>query len=84
MSAKRQVVPSLVDVASSADLLCCLTMADGRTKPVASNVARARTSAMDAAAAVSEETHISSVKRLYLTTSLKDFERISTPIFPPR
>ena len=61
MSGKRQVVLFLVDVASSAELLGHLTMADDRAKPVSSTVAHARTSAIDAATAAAEAKHISSV-----------------------
>ena len=78
------MTPSLVDAASPAELVGRLTIDNDSAKPGSSNVAHARTSAIDAAAAAAEANHISSVKRLYLTTSLKDFERISTPIFPPR
>ena len=66
--AKRQVVPSLFGR---------LTMADNRAKLVSSNVAHARTSAREAAAAVVEAKQISSVRRLYVTTPLKDIYRIS-------
>ena len=55
MSAKRQVVPSLVDVASSAELLGRLIIADDRSKLVSSDVDHARTSAIDAAAAAAEK-----------------------------
>ena len=73
-----QVVPSPVDVASSAELLGRLTIADDHVKPVASNVVHARTSTMEATAVAAEAMHICSVKRLYVTTPLKDIDRIST------
>ena len=50
VSGKRQVALSLVDVASSAELLSRLTISDDHAKPVSSNnVGHARTSAIDAA-----------------------------------
>ena len=76
--AKRQVVPSLVEVASSAERLGRLTIADDRAKPVSSNVAHARSAAIKAAAAAAEAKHVSSVKRLYVTTPPKDIDRVST------
>ena len=72
------MVPSLVDVASSAELLGRLTVANDRAKPVSSNIAHARTSATDAAATTVEAKHISSVKRLYVAMPLKDIDRVST------
>ena len=78
VSGKRQVVPCLVDLASSAEGLSCLTQADDRVKPVSSNVAHNRPSAIDAAATAAEAKHISSVKRLYVATPIKDIDRIST------
>ena len=76
VSRKKQVVPSLVDVASSAALLSRLTIADDRAQPVSSNVSHARIFAIDVAAAIVEAKHIS-VKRLYETTPPKDIDRIS-------
>ena len=57
MNGKRQVVSSLVDVASSAGLFGHLTIADDRAKRMSCNVAR--TSAIDAAAAAAEAKYIS-------------------------
>ena len=62
VSGQRQVVPSLVDVASSAELLSRLTIPDDRAKPVSSNVAHARTSVIDDIAAAAEAKSISTVK----------------------
>ena len=80
MSAKRQVVSSLVDVASSAELLGGLIIADDRAKPVSSNVAYTRTSATNVVAAAAYAKHIF-VKRMDVKTPLKDIDRISTPPF---
>ena len=52
--AKRQVVPSPVEVASSAEFLGHLTIADDRAKPVSSNFAHARFSAIEADTAAAE------------------------------
>ena len=78
MSGKRQVAPSLVDVASSAERFSRLTIANDLAKPVSSNVAHARTSAIDAAAVAADALPISSVERLCVTTPLRDIDRIST------
>ena len=77
------MVPSLVEVASSAELLGRLTIVSNRAKPVSSNVAHARSATIEAATAAAEEKHISSVQRLYSTTPLKDVDRVSTLPFPP-
>ena len=71
---KRQVVPSLVEVASSAELLGRLTIVDNRVKPVSSNAGHARSAATEAASAASKAKHIC----LYVTTPLKDIDRVST------
>ena len=76
--AKRQVVPSLVGVASSAESLGRLTIADDCAKPVSSNVAHARSAAIEADAAAAEAKHVSSVKRLDATTPIKGIDRVST------
>ena len=75
---KRQVVPSLLEVASSAELLGRLNIADGRAKPVSSNVSHPRSSAIEADAATAEAKDISFVKRLYVTTTLEDIDHVST------
>ena len=74
--AKRQGVSSSVEVASSAELLGRLTITNDRAEPVSSNNAQARSSAIDVAAVAAEAKHISSVKRLYVTTPLKDIDRV--------
>ena len=53
------MIPSLVEVESSAELLGRLTIANDRAKPVSSNDAHARSAATDAATAAAEEKHIS-------------------------
>ena len=68
----------LVQVASSAELLGRLTIADDRAKPVSSNVAHGRSSAIEVTAAAAEAKHNSSVRRLYVTTPLKYIDRVST------
>ena len=78
------MVPSLEEVASSAELLGRLTIADDRVKLVCSNVDHARSSAIEATAEAAEANHISSVKRLYVTTSRNDMDRISASLLPPR
>ena len=60
-SSKRQGVPSLAECASSAALLGRLTMSDDHTMPVSSNLAHARTTAIDSAAAAKE--HRAGVQR---------------------
>ena len=71
------MVYSMVDVASSADLLSRPTTDDDRAKPVSSNVAHARTSAIDAATVTAAAKPITSVERLYVTP-LDYIDRIST------
>ena len=64
-----------MEVTSSAELLGRLTNVDDSAKPVPSNVAHARSPVIEADAAAAEAKHISSVKRLYVTTPLKDIDR---------
>ena len=64
--------PFLVDVVSSVERLGRLTMANDRSKPDSSNDAHTQTSEIDAAAGAAEAKHIASVKRLYVTTPLRD------------
>ena len=73
-----QVVASQMDVASSDEFLDRLIIADDHAKPVSSTIAYTRSSAINATDAAAEATHISSVNRLYVTTSLNDIDRIST------
>ena len=72
------MVASLVEAASLPERLGRLTLADDRAKPVSSNVAHAKSSALEATVAAAEAKHVSSVKRVYVTTPLKDIDRVST------
>lgn len=78
----RQVVPSFVDLASSAELRSRLTMPGDRAKPVSSSVPHARTPAIDDIAAAAAARHTSTVRRAYVTFDLKDIARILTLPFP--
>ena len=78
---KRQVTPSLVDVAS-AEHLSKMTVSDDRVKPVSSDSARARTSAIDTADAAAEATHVTSVRRAYITISYEYVSRNFRPTIP--
>ena len=46
VAGKRQVIPSLVDVVSSAERLSNLSVTEDRAKPVSSTLARVRASAI--------------------------------------
>ena len=54
VAVKRQATPFPVDIASSAERLTKLTVTDDRTKPVSSDLARARTSAITTAASTAK------------------------------
>ena len=69
VAGKRQVTPSLVGIASSAELLSKLTVSGGRTKPVSSDLARERTAELATAAALAKSTFDDSVRRAYITLS---------------
>ena len=60
----RQVTPSLVGIASPAERLSKPTESRDHSKPVSSDLARARTSAIAAAAATTKATLDDSVKRM--------------------
>ena len=77
---KRQVVPLLTDVASSAALLGRLS--DDHAMPVSSNLAHAQTSAIDSAVAVAVKTHTTGVTRACEHLGRKDISRISVFPFP--
>ena len=86
VSGQKQVTPSLVDVASSAERLSKLSVTEDRVKHVSSDLAHARTSAIataDAAAAdaAAEARHEASVRRVYVTIGQKDVARISALLF---
>ena len=63
VSSKRQAVISLVDAASSAKLLGHQIMSDDPAMPVSLNLARARTSAIDFAAAANATKHTTDVNQ---------------------
>ena len=77
VAGKRQVTPSLVDIASSAERLSNLTVSGDRTKPIYSDLARARTAETATAAATAKATLDDSVLRAHLQLSYKDVSRIS-------
>ena len=81
---KRQVLPSLTDVASPAALLGRLTMSVDRAMPVSSNLAHARTSAIDSAAAAAAIKHTAEGKRAYKHLGLQDVACILFFLSPPR
>ena len=82
VAGKRQVTPSLVDIASSAERLSKLTVSDDRTKPVSSDLARERTAELATAAALAKSTLDDSVRRAYVKLSHKDVPRIYLLPFP--
>ena len=82
VAGNRRVTPSLVNVASSAERLSKLTVSGDHTKPVSSELARARTSEMATAAATAKATLDDSVKRAYVKLSYKDVSCISVLPFP--
>ena len=82
VTGKRQVTPSLVDVASSAERLSKLSMTGDRAKPVSSTLAHGRTAAIATAVAAADARHQASVRRAYVSLGLKDVARIATLPFP--
>lgn len=82
VSGKRKVVPSLVNVASSAERLGRLIMFNDRAMPVSSKRIHARTSAIDSATAAAEIKHAADVKNTYIYIGLKDTARIPILRFP--
>ncbi|CAN0580713.1 unnamed protein product, partial [Laminaria digitata] len=79
---KRQVVPSLAEVASSVELLGRLTLPDDRAHPVSSNLARARASELATAEAAADAAHAAKTDRAYNIIQLKDRPRIASLPFP--
>ena len=75
---KRQVTPSLVDVASSAERLSKLSVTGDHAKPVSSTLAHARTAAIATADAAADARHDPYVRRAYVTLGLKNVPRIAT------
>ena len=82
VAGKRQVYPSLVDIASSAERLSKLTVSGDRTKPVPSDLARERTAELATAAALAKSTPDDPVGRAYVKLPYKDVLRISVLPFP--
>ena len=82
VTGKRQVTPSLVDVASSAERLGKLTVTGNRAKPVSSRLAHARTAVIAAADTAADARHEASVCRAFVTPGLKEVARIATLPFP--
>ena len=82
VAGKRQVTPSLVEIASSAERLSKLTVSGERTKPVSSDLALERTAELATAAALAKSTLDDSVRRAYVKLSYKDVSRISVLPFP--
>ena len=77
VAGNRQVTPSLVDIDSSTERLSKLTVSGDRTKPVSSDLARPRTSAIVTATATAKATLDDPVKRAYVKLRNKDVARIS-------
>ena len=71
-----KVTPSLVDIASSAERLGKVTVSGDDTKPVCSDLVRARASAIATAVATANSTLDYSVKRAYVKLSHNDEARI--------
>ena len=82
VAGKRQVTPSLVDVASTAERLSKLAVTRDRAKPVSSTLAQSRTAAIATTNAAADARHKASVGRDYVTPGLKDVARIATILFP--
>ena len=76
MTGKRQVTPSLVDVAPSVERLSKLSVTGARAKPASSRLAHVRTAAI--ATAYADARHGASVRRAYVTLDLKDVVRNAT------
>ena len=79
---KRQVTPSLVDIASSTERLSKLTLSDDRTNPVSSGLARERTVELATVAALAKSALDDSVRRAYDKLPHIDVSRISVLPFP--
>ena len=82
MTGKRQITPSLVDVASSGERLSKLPVTGDRAKPVSSRLAHARTAAIASAHAAADASYEPSVRRAYVTLGLEYVARIATLPFP--
>ena len=82
VAGQRQVTPSLVDVASSVERPSKLSVTEDRVKPVSSNLARARTSAIATDDTAAEGRYEASVRRACVTIAQKDVARIFALPFP--
>ena len=82
VTGKRQVTPSLVDVASYAERLSKLSVTEDRAKPVSSRLAHARTAAIATADAAADARHEASVRRAHVTLGLTEVARLATLPFP--
>ena len=71
VAGNRRVTPSLADVASFTERLSKLTVSGGHTKPVSSDLVRARTSAIATAAVTAKATLDDSIKRAYVKLPYK-------------
>ena len=69
VAGNRQVTPSLVDIASSAERLGKLTVSGDRIKPVSSNLAHECTTKLATAAALAKPKLDGSVMRAYVKLS---------------
>ena len=82
MAGKRQVSPSLADVASSADRLTKLSVTEDQATIVLLTLAGVHTSAIATADAAADARHEASVRRAHFIVSVKDVARISALPFP--
>ena len=82
MTGKRQVTPSLVDVASSAERLSKLTVTGDRAMPVSSRLVPSRSVAIATADAAADARDEACVRHAYVTLRLKEVARIATLPFP--
>ena len=77
-----QLTPTLVNVPSSAERLTKLSVIGDHAKPVFSALAHARSAAIASADAFADKRCGGSVRRAYVTLSLKDAARIISLSFP--
>ena len=79
---ERQVTPSLLYVASSAERLSRRSVIGDRAKPVFSTFANSRTAVIPTADAAADARQDASVRRACVTLGLNDLARIATQPFP--
>ena len=82
LAAEKQVTPSLVDVAFSAERLSKPSVNGDRAKPLSLTQTLACTAEIATADAGADARHEASVRLGYVTLSLKDVARVSTLPFP--